>query len=143
MATQSSNPRPELTILFDGDCPLCKREIRFLRRRDRERNRLGFEDIAEPGYDPSRYGLTLAEADAKIHAVKADGTVITGLEVFRIAYRAVGLGVLMSWTGWPGLRTIADAAYRWFARNRHRLTGRPCESGACTPAPRPGADRPR
>jgi predicted DCC family thiol-disulfide oxidoreductase YuxK len=36
-------------------------------------------------------------------------------------------------TGWPGVRTLADAAHRWIARNRLRLTGR---AGACACEPR-------
>ena len=61
---------------------------------------------------------------ARIHGVLADGTVIEGMEVFRRAYGAVGLGWLLAPTAWPGLRALADAGYRWFARNRLRLTGR-------------------
>ena len=35
---------PELTVLFDGGCPLCVREVTFLKGRDR-RGALGFVDI--------------------------------------------------------------------------------------------------
>jgi len=61
---------------------------------------------------------------ARIHGVLPDGTRIVGVEVFRRAYAAVGLGWLVAPTRWPLLRPLADAAYRWFARNRLRLTGR-------------------
>jgi predicted DCC family thiol-disulfide oxidoreductase YuxK len=27
--------RPEFTLLYDGDCPLCSREVAMLRKRDR------------------------------------------------------------------------------------------------------------
>jgi len=50
--------------------------------------------------------------------------VIEGMEVFRRAYAAVGLGWLLAPSGWPGVGRLFDAAYRWFARNRLRLTGR-------------------
>ena len=61
---------------------------------------------------------------ARIHGVLSDGTRIVGVEVFRRADPAVGLGWLVAPTRWPLLRPLADAAYRWFARNRLRLTGR-------------------
>ncbi|MCA9152358.1 MAG: DUF393 domain-containing protein, partial [Planctomycetales bacterium] len=34
-------------VFYDGDCPLCKREIGFLQRRDRQ-GRIRFTDIANP-----------------------------------------------------------------------------------------------
>jgi predicted DCC family thiol-disulfide oxidoreductase YuxK len=70
---------------------------------------------------------------ARIHGVLPDGTAIEGVEVFRRAYAAVGLGWLMAPTRWPGLRRLADLAYRIFARNRLRWTGRvsACEAERC------------
>lgn len=125
---------PEITLLFDGECPLCAREVAMLRRLDRARGRIAFADIAAPGFDAGRYGRSDAELMARIHGVLGDGRVVEGLEVFRRAYAAVGLGWALAWTDWPGLRRVADAGYRWFARNRLRLTGRSahaCESGRC------------
>ena len=40
-------------MLFDGDCPLCVREVDFLRAKDDGRGRLDLVDIADPAYDPS------------------------------------------------------------------------------------------
>ena len=115
---------PEITVLHDGECPLCAREVALLRRLDRGRGRVAFEDIAAPGFDADHPGCTQAELMARIHGVLPDGTRIVGVEVFRRAYAAVGLGWLVAPTRWPLLRPLADAAYRWFARNRLRLTGR-------------------
>ncbi|MCU0668657.1 MAG: DUF393 domain-containing protein [Myxococcota bacterium] len=128
-----SHPHWEFRVLYDGECPLCAREISMLRRLDRGRGRLDLEDIAAPDFDAARYGTTLHELMARIHGVQPDGTLIEGVEVFRRAYAAVGLGWLVAPTRWPLLRPLADAAYRWFARNRLRLTGRPdaCPSDRC------------
>ena len=48
-------------------------------------------------------------------------------------YAAVGLGPLVALTRLPGVSHTLDAAYRVFARNRLRWTGRgeTCEHGAC------------
>ena len=125
----------DITFLFDGECPLCMREVRLLRRLDRGRGKLGLEDIAAPGFDPGVYGLDQNTVMARIHGVLPDGTVIEGVEVFRRAYAAVGLGWLLAPTRWPGLRQLSDAAYRVFARNRLRWTGRKdaCTDDACEP----------
>ena len=122
-----------IRVLYDGDCPLCSREIRFLERRDRGRGRIQFEDIAGPTFDPGAYGLEAREVMKRIHGVLPDGTVVAGMEVFRRAYAAVGLGWLMAPTRWPGLRRLADLTYRIFARNRLRLTGRTCTCEAKPP----------
>ncbi len=135
---------PEITVLFDGECPLCAREVAMLRRLDRGRGRIGFDDIAAPEFDAARYGQTHEALMARIHGMLPDGTLVEGVEVFRRAYAAVGLGWALAWTRWPGLRRISDAGYRWFARNRLRLTGRPdhaCESGRCA-LPRGEAEAP-
>jgi predicted DCC family thiol-disulfide oxidoreductase YuxK len=131
-----SEPGPRFTILYDGDCPLCRREIDMMTRLDAGRGRLGRVDIAAAGFDPSRYGRTREELMARIHGVAADGTLVEGMEVFRQAYAAVGRGWLLAWTRLPGLRPLADAAYRWFARNRLRLTGRAadCSEDVCRPS---------
>lgn len=109
-----------IKILFDGACPFCKREVAFLQRRNR-RGQLAFADIAAPDFDPEAYGATLEQLNSRIHAQLPDGQLITGLEVFRRAYAAVGLGFLLAPTGWPGLRPFCDMGYRWFARHRVRL----------------------
>lgn len=124
----------EIRVLYDGECPLCVREIGMMRRLDRGRGRVDFEDIAAPGFDAGRYGTTLPELMARIHGVLPEGAMVEGVEVFRRAYAAVGFGLLLAPTRWPLVRPIADAAYRWFARNRLRLTGRGevCTSDRCS-----------
>lgn len=132
----------QIEVLYDGDCPLCSREIRFLERRDAGRGAIRFENIAAPSFDPGTHGVELRDLMARIHGVLPDGTLVEGVEVFRQAYAAVGLGWLVAPTRWPGLRHLADLAYRIFARNRLRWTGRAtaCDAGRCSsPGTRAGA----
>jgi predicted DCC family thiol-disulfide oxidoreductase YuxK len=120
--------RPYLTLLIDGECPLCRHEARLLGRLDRGRGRLALVDIADPDFDPAPLGRTLDDVMGSIHAVRPDGSLVTGMEAFRRAYAAVGLGWLLAPTAWPVLRPAFDAAYRFFAKHRLRITGR---GGAC------------
>jgi predicted DCC family thiol-disulfide oxidoreductase YuxK len=121
-------------VFFDGECPLCRREIAALRRLDRGRGRIRCEDIAAPGFDAAALGRTRAELMARIHARLPDGTWVEGVEVFRRLYAAVGLGRLVALSRLPGLSHALDAAYRLFARHRLRLTGR-CDDACARPAP--------
>ena len=80
-------------------------------------------------FDAAAHGTDLATLMARIHGVLPDGTLIEGVEVFRRAYAAAGLGWLVAPTRWPGLRQLSEWAYRVFARNRlrGRFNGDPLE----------------
>ena len=114
-------------LLYDGECPLCRREARFLQRRNRH-GPLAFEDISAPNFDPAVYHTTREELMGVIHGVFPDGRMVRKVAVFREAYRAIGLGWLLAPTGWPGFRWLADGGYEWFARHRlgiGKFFGRP------------------
>ncbi|CAN5468905.1 hypothetical protein BH11PSE11_BH11PSE11_04570 [soil metagenome] len=112
-----------LTLLYEETCPLCKLEIDNLKARDHQL-RLRFVDVSAVGFDPLPYGVPLSDMLEAIHAVKADGTMIKGVEVFRLAYEAVGLGWITRPTGWFFLKPLFDRGYVHLARNRHRLSER-------------------
>ena len=122
--TEASAPSWQLRILFDAECPLCRREGRLLERLDGGRGRISLEDISAPDFDASRYGLDPADLEARLHGVLPDGTIVQGVEVLARAYEAVGWGWFVAPARWPGFRWLLDRAYLWFARNRLRMTGR-------------------
>ncbi|MBM5807054.1 MAG: DUF393 domain-containing protein [Cyanobacteria bacterium M_surface_10_m2_179] len=133
----SSAPSPELTLLYDGGCPLCLREVTFLRQRDQRLHpgagRLAFVDIDAADYNPAQYsGISYREAMGRIHAIQADGTVLRDVEVFRAAYQQIELGWLYAPSAWPGLRQLADIAYGLWARWRLPLTRRPDLDQLCS-----------
>ena len=128
----------DIEVFYDGDCPLCMREVRLLRRLDK-RERIRFVDIAAEAFDRSSVGVTWEALMDRIHARLPDGTIVEGVEVFRRLYAAVGFGPLVALTRLPGVAQVLDLGYRWFAKNRLRLTGR-CADGACELHSRPTRD---
>lgn len=110
-----------MTLLYDGACAVCSLEIEHLRERDRA-GRLRFVDIAASGFEAAAHGATREEFDTAIHARLADGRMLTGVPVLRLAYAAVGLGWLWQPATWRPLRPLADAGYRVFARHRHAIS---------------------
>lgn len=112
-----------LTLLYDEACPLCKLEIDNLKARNGE-GLLRFVDVSAPDFDPAPYGVPLSDMLALIHAVKGDGSVVRGVEVFRLAYDAVGLGWITRPTGWPLLKPLFDRAYVHLARHRYFVSRR-------------------
>jgi len=126
-------------VFYDGDCPLCMREIRILRRLDRHA-RIRFTDIAASDFDARSVGLSWSALMESIHGRMPDGTLVKGVEVFRQLYTAVGFGPLVALTRLPGIAQLLGLGYLVFAKNRLRLTGR-CVDDACEV--NPGAPRSR
>jgi predicted DCC family thiol-disulfide oxidoreductase YuxK len=71
-------------VWFDGDCPLCRREIALMRRLDR-RGAIRFHDVATgQGSCP----IDRAELLARFHA-REDGRLVSGAEAFAAMWRAI------------------------------------------------------
>jgi predicted DCC family thiol-disulfide oxidoreductase YuxK len=121
-----------LTVFFDGACPICAREIAFMKRLDRQRQ-LKFNDFSAADYDAASIDVSPAELGRVIHARWADGRVISGVDVFRAMWEAVGLGMLATVSRLSLIEPMVVKAYAWFARNRLKLTGRSnsCPTSAC------------
>lgn len=118
-----------IEVFYDGGCPLCRREMNLLKRWDRRRE-IRFSDISDPAFDPKALGKTHEEMMARIYGRLADGSWITGVEVFRRLYAAVGLRPIVRLTRLPVLSQLLDLGYAIFARHRLRLTGR-CTAESC------------
>lgn len=103
-----------------------------MKRLDRHRQ-LTFFDFSRPDYDAASIGFAPSELGRVIHARWADGSVITGVDVFRAMWEAVGLGVLARVSRLSLVEPLVLRAYAWFARTRLQLTGRLnlCTGGAC------------
>jgi predicted DCC family thiol-disulfide oxidoreductase YuxK len=108
---------------------LCTRETAWLRKRDK-RGRIQFTDITAEDFDASQLGVSREVLMTKIHGRLPDGRVVTGVEVFRQLYTAVGFGRLVWLSRLPLVAPLLDLGYRWFAKNRMRLTGR-CDAKSC------------
>ena len=117
-------------VFFDGECPLCLKEINMIRRMDKE-NKLIFTDIAAADFKPEDYNLSFEEFMAEIHGRFPDGTMITGVEVFRQLYGAVGFKGITDFTRIPGIKGSLDIAYKFFAKNRLKFTGRCIDPDKC------------
>lgn len=110
-------------FLYDGNCRICQFDVAWLRRGDTG-GRLVFIDVTSPSFDPAQYGRKIEELLARIHGRRADGVVVEGPEVFRLALSACGWGRAVAVTRWPLAAWITERAYRWFARNRITLSRR-------------------
>lgn len=123
------NPAWPLTLYYDGDCPLCAREINLLRRHSSP-ERLLLVDISAPGFNPAALGLPLQALHAQLHARWADGQWLRGLDASLWSWQAAGLGAWVAPLRWQLLRPLLQWGYRLFCRLRPHLARLPHPDGA-------------
>jgi predicted DCC family thiol-disulfide oxidoreductase YuxK len=115
-------------LVYDGHCNFCRRQASRLT--GLSGGRLKLESFHDPGV-LERYGLSRAACEEAMQLVLPDGRVFSGAAAAAQAFR---LNPLLAWLSLfyaiPGLKQIADAVYRWVAKNRFRFGGR-CTDGAC------------
>ena len=126
LENSTRSPSWKIKLLYDGECPLCLREVNFLQKRDAGRGLVAFVDIAAENYNPEENGgISFAAAMGRIHAVLADGTIIQNVEVFRQVYDILGIGWIYAATKWPVIGFLVGIIYEIWASWRLNLTGRP------------------
>jgi predicted DCC family thiol-disulfide oxidoreductase YuxK len=116
-------------VFYDGNCPLCRREIAHYRRVD-SANRLHWIDAANDPGSLTRHGLSLEQAMAELHVLDGAGRWQRGVDAFLViwqhlpAYRWLAKLVVTL-----GLRRPLGYTYRQFAAWRYR---RRCTTDSCT-----------
>ncbi|WP_010186560.1 thiol-disulfide oxidoreductase DCC family protein [Sphingomonas sp. PAMC 26605] len=107
-----------VTVWYDGGCPLCAREIAWLRRLDRAR-RIDFVDVAAGA--PASCPIDRADLLARFHA-RENGALLSGAAAFAAMWRAIPLlrplGLIARNRG---VLAGFEAGYRLFLRIRPRL----------------------
>jgi len=121
-------------VFYDGQCPLCKREIDLIRWKDQKSGKLLFTDIADPEFDPAVFGKSLDEFHREIHSRDHLGNWYSGVDVFREIYRRIGFAPLVRISQWPIVRQALSLGYRLFAWIRYRTAIRRIKKAAVGPA---------
>jgi predicted DCC family thiol-disulfide oxidoreductase YuxK len=123
-------------VLYDGDCPLCRKTSVILKRFDwlRQLKIHNCRDTA--GIPANTAHLEPARMIAEMHVLTPDRT--TALSGFR-AVRWIAGRVPLMWPLYPllfipGMAKLGQRVYLWIARNRFQLV--PCRNGVCTIPPR-------
>ncbi len=112
----------QVTVYYDGACPLCLREIRLMRRLDR-RERIDFVDVSEP---ETACPINRQDLLARFHAREGD-QMLSGAAAFAAMWRQIPLlrplgllaknGVVQSVLEWAYLRflKVRPSLQRWLA----------------------------
>ena len=94
-------------------------------------------DISAPDFDPSPWGISLAEFMYQLHVIDEEGKVYRGVEAFWAIWQACPSSTLLGLCGTliplPVINPLARVGYRIFAALRGYLPKRSngCSSGTC------------
>lgn len=119
-------------VLYDGDCPLCRKSVRLLRGLDWF-NALDYVNVRDAASIPALpVPVEPQRFLDEMHLLTPDGRhVYHGFKAFRwMAWRLPLTWFLLPFLYLPGVETLGQRAYLWVARNRFRLV--PCHGGVCT-----------
>ena len=111
----------DLTIFYDGGCPLCAAEMRHLYSLDRA-SKISYEDIYAADFSARFPQIDQQAADRLLHGQLADGQLIYGLDVTYQAWVLVGKRKWVAILRWPIIKPIADLTYLFFAKHRSRIS---------------------
>ena len=107
----------DLTVYYDGGCPLCRREIATYQSL-RGAERLSWEDVSQANEEVAP-DLNRSDALARMHVRTADGTLVHGAHAFALMWQAFPktrwLGRLVA--ARPAL-WVLEPAYRAFLKIR-------------------------
>ncbi|CAK9874759.1 unnamed protein product [Sphagnum jensenii] len=96
----------------------------MLKERDNKYGAIAFVDIDADDYSSEENnGIEFETAMGHIHAIRRDGTVLTGVAAFRALYEEVGLGWIYAMTNHQPWATIVDALYLFWAKYQLPMTG--------------------
>lgn len=111
-----------LTVLYDGACPLCRREVGVYRGLQ-SRQPVQWLDVSRPqaALPP---GGTRQDYLARFHVRRADGQVLSGASAFVALWSVLpGWRWLGRFAALPGITPLMELAYRGFLRLRPRMQG--------------------
>ncbi len=123
MNDTTATTSPELTLYYDGQCPLCMAEVEFLQSRNAQ-GQLAFVDVTQTGFEAADHHISCEAAMAQIHGRTADGQLLVGVPVFAAAYKLARLPVLAWLLSRSWLMPILQPAYVLFAKHRQAISKR-------------------
>jgi predicted DCC family thiol-disulfide oxidoreductase YuxK len=116
--------RAVITVLFDGDCPICSSEIRHLRKRNLYGS-IRFVDIASADFDPKKHqNVSYRQAMREMHIIDSHGHILTGIDAFIKIYARSGHVIIAVLMQIPVLQLAFRALYKIFAKSRLWIPGR-------------------
>lgn len=112
-----SMPAERATLIYDGECGMCRDAVRVLRRWDR-RGAIAYVPFQDAAV-VARFGIELPALAAAMHLILPDGRVFAGADATpELARLLPGKAWLAPLYRVPGVRPVARRVYAWIAARR-------------------------
>ena len=125
MQNSSENTGPALTVLYDGACPLCRREIGVYQNLKplAPGQVLKFLDISQPE-SPLPAGGDRSAYLARFHVQRSDGQILSGAAAFVALWATLPGWRFLAWAArLPGATPLLELVYRVFLKFRPHMQG--------------------
>ena len=125
MQVTQENSCPALTVLYDGACPLCRREISVYQNLKpyQPGQSLKFLDVSQPESALPAGGVR-TEYLARFHVQQANGQVLSGAAAFVALWATLpGWRYLAGVARLPGATPLLELVYRGFLKIRPQMQG--------------------
>lgn len=111
-------------LLYDGECPICKREVCILKKKDSQ-TKIKFIDISSKEFLPlENNNIDYNTAMSQIHAIDGNGNLLVGIPAFATVYARCQLLVTSALLRISFIKWTLKPLYTLFAKKRLWLTGR-------------------
>lgn len=123
----------KLTLLFDGACVVCNKEVTHYLKLD-DQKLIKPVDISSSSFKASEFGLSDEAVNLHMHAIDDSGKVYIGVDSFIEIWRRIPrYRFVIPFFENKFLRPAINLGYDIFARHiRPRLPKRKCEDGTCS-----------
>lgn len=129
MSIKKTDTGSQITVFYDGQCPLCSREIAHYKKRSGA-DTINWVDVTSTVNLLENYGIDVTDALAYFHVRSSDGTIYKG------AYAFAELWACLPAYAWLAgfikrfrLLGLLEWFYAYFARWRQKKA---CSDGRCS-----------
>lgn len=133
----------QLTIFYDGNCPLCSLEMKRLKEHDNDQL-IQLIDLHQVDFNQQFPHINVDKALAILHG-EYRGKLLLGLDVTHRAWTLVGRGMLVAPLQWPLIKQLSHYVYLLLAKNRYPISQfiykhfgigiKKCNQGTCYDKP--------
>lgn len=121
---EERDSKTNLKLLYDGECPICKREICILQKKEGQ-SKIKFVDISSKEFSPfENNNIDYNTAMSQIHAIDGKGNLLVGIPAFAAVYARCQLLVISTLLRIPFIKRVLKPLYTLFAKKRLWMTGR-------------------
>lgn len=107
-----------VTMLYDGGCPLCSKEVAHYKRRDKQ-NQVNWVDINTDSQPLVQYNISHEAAMKRLHVIH-DGEIVIGARAFAAVWSQLpGYRLIVPFVKLKPIMWLAENLYNWFAEKRY------------------------